>query len=458
MRNILFDNVVINNDTYYFLYIGELKGYGINLFLKDFFEKRLSKNVDIIAIIPDVLEQYPYKNIIVSNSKAMDYYRDIGRLVSTRIDMNLFSKEISSNKRVLDLVKQLVSKQGELYINVFEHYSSLSLGSVEGTKVIGPEKELVKKLNNKIQQTSLLKGLMPMPRVHICKTLKEVIDIFEREKESFKDGMFVSMPYSAAGSNSAIVHSKEEILNRFQDKNSQYLISQYIPHRYDPTVLGVVINEDNVYIAGVADQRIEEGNKFTGSTFPSKLESNIVQKLREYTRTVGKTLAKEGYRGIFGCDYIVDEMENIYFIEINARKQGTTMEFCCTLDIAFDVDIPNLPEIEFYAVNYSEPPPNLMEMGDFSGISWSTYNYKMKKDAETCAFIPHFKYEREMFKNVANLTKKEFAILEHVGNHIAVKKGSFLGRVVSVGKNREDAEEGIKIGKSILENTICKED
>ncbi len=457
MNDIIFDNVSLNKNTYYFLYVGEFKAYGINMFFKEFLEKKLSKEVDFIAIMPDVLEQYPYGNIIISNSKAKKFIEEHKQAVSVRINMNLFSEQISNSKRVNDLISYLVKKQGELYINVFENYHTLNF-ALPGVEIIGPKKELAHKLNNKINQIALLKETVPLPKIHVCKGLREVVDIFEKEKEIFKNGMFISMPYSAAGSNSAIVFSEEEILNRFHEKDSQYIISQYIPHKYDPTVLGVVINEESVYIAGVADQRIEERNKFTGSTYPSVLDVKIIRSLKEHTRNVGKVLAKVGYRGIFGCDFIVDNNDQIYFIEVNARKQGTTMEFCCTLENAFQNLAPNLPEIEFYAVKFSKPPNNMTEIDNFNILNWSTYNYKMKKDAKTCGFIPHFRFEREMFKNVIKFSKKEYAILEHIGDNMIIKKGGFLGRVISVSKKREDVIKGIEMGKSLIESTICKKE
>jgi hypothetical protein len=99
---------------------------------------------------------------------------------------------------------------------------------------------------------------------------------------------------------------------KFKLENIQYLVSRYMPHEDDPTVLGVVANEKDVYIAGVADQRIEHGNRFTGSTYPSKLPPDIITTLGELTRKAGKWLAANGYRGIFGCDYIVNATKKIF--------------------------------------------------------------------------------------------------------------------------------------------------
>ena len=134
-------------------------------------------------------------------------------------------------------------------------------------------------------------------------------------------------------------------MKRFEDKRQNYLISRYLPHDYDPTVLGVVANENDIYIAGVADQFIEHDTQFVGSVFPTALEENMIIQIEQHTRPVGQWLAREGFRGIFGCDYLVDPEGGVFFIEVNARKQGTAMEFCCTLENTLPKGSAMLPEL-----------------------------------------------------------------------------------------------------------------
>lgn len=133
----------------------------------------------------------------------------------------------------------------------------------------------------------------------------------------------------------------------FGNTNDVYLISLFIPHQLDPTVLAVVANEDDAYIAGVADQVIVDGNRFIGSKFPSTVNNKQRTKLYDYPTEVGKMLGRKGYRGIFGCDYLVDNDGEVFFLEINARKQGTTLEFCFTLEQSLPEGSPMLPELGY---------------------------------------------------------------------------------------------------------------
>jgi hypothetical protein len=267
--------------------------------------------------------------------------------------------------------------------------------------------------------------------------------------------LFVSLEKSAAGANSMIARTTDEIAARFcEEGNATFLLTAFIPHVADPTSLGVVINEEEVFVAGIADQKIN-GTRFEGSIYPSRLSEAVQKELIRLTRIVGKKMAALGYRGIFGCDFIVTKEGVIYFIETNPRKQGTTMEFCCMLDGVLPANAPNLPELEYYAVMHSRPASNMKEpLLGTKTIFWETYNYKVHRDVAVYTYLPQYNNEKEMFENIfKNKTKKEYIILEHAGDNFSVKNGSFLGRVVSVGRSYRDTDIGIDMGKKILEYT-----
>jgi len=268
--------------------------------------------------------------------------------------------------------------------------------------------------------------------------------------------LFISLELSAAGANSIIANNLRAIENKFKTNvNDTFLITEFIEHISDPTTLGVVINEDDIFVGGVADQRID-GTKFKGSTYPSKMSQKVQEEIIEQTRLVGKKMAQLGYRGIFGCDFIVTDTGDIYFIETNPRKQGSTMEFCCALKTQLPLGAPNMPEIEFYAVTESRKAPRMREPNHFNtDIFWGTYNYKIDNKLTTHSYLPQQRGEIEMFQSVAKRKiNKEFMILEHIGQDFFVNEGSFLGRVIATGKNYKDLEDGIEMGRRIINYTV----
>ena len=463
--DILYTNFTYNPDCYYFLYIGDLKAYGLNAFIKETLKRRIyDKEVQFIAIIPDICIQYNYTNIFVINPEARQnsVIGESGEVdlkplkKSCRIKYDTFISAVSNSFTIRQLIDRILKKQNQLFISLYESIEELTLDEIPGVSILGPDKTLAKKFNNKTIQYELLDRLVPIVDYRICGNLEELLQTTSRLREKWGEGIFISEPYSAAGSNSAITHSQEQVTTMFTDPDGLYLISRYIPHKYDPTVLAVVANENDVYIAGIADQIIVGGNRFVGSNYPTILPDKVQEKLRQHTIEVGKLLGTNGYRGIFGCDYLVNDNDNVFFLEINARKQGTTLEFCHTLEQSLPEGSPSLMELEYFAVTEDRFPKNTAELKKNNrNLHWGTYNYKIETQKRTTGYIPQNVYERETFKKVANGDLlKDFAILEHVGTNFYVMPGTFLARVVSVAKNRDDVNEGLCQGVGFIKQTI----
>ena len=82
--------------------------------------------------------------------------------------------------------------------------------------------------------------------------------------------------------------------------------------------------------------------KYVGADFVyyQQLNSDLKNKVNEYNKIIVKKLKKLGYKGILGVDYIIDEDDNIYFMEINPRFQSSSfiisknLEKYCSTSIA----------------------------------------------------------------------------------------------------------------------------
>lgn len=462
---VLFSNFTYNPDNYYFLYVGDLKNYSLNYFVKETLERRLNrKNVQFIAVVPDVCIQYNYQNLMVINPVATEDMilnhtfsgQNSPPRKSCRLKASTFMSAVSTSPTVRRLIDTILDHQNQLYVNLYESVVEMTLDTIERVSILGPNKDIAKQYNNKVFQHRVLKGVVPLIEGFCCSGRQELLDTTENLWHLWPEGVFVSAAYSAGGANSAITRSQREVADRFPDEDMEYLVTRYIPHSLDPTVLAVVANEHEVYIAGIADQVIIDGNRFIGSTFPSVTTAEQQAQLRDYTVKVGKVLGAAGYRGIFGCDYLVDLEGNIHFLEINARKQGTTLEFCFTLEQSLPEGAPMLPELEYYAVMENRFPSHALEMnGNYRGIHWGTYNYKITALKITKGYIPQNPYERETFRKIAKKELiKDFVILEHLGTNFLVAPGTFLARVVSVARNREDVAEGLCQGVGFIQQTI----
>ncbi len=458
MGDIHFSNFKLEDNTEYFFYIGELKNYGLNIYLRDALNRYFNRRFDFIAIVPDVFEQYNYENLIVINPMIKDWACHYGPNVCCRVSAPKFMECVSDTREIKALIRRLLNRQNRIYIYMYESLPEMTLNTIPGVSILGPDPKIASRVNSKIYQYTSLQNLLPVVDFRLCEGLDALIRTTEALRPEWTDGIFVTQEYSAAGVNSIVSHATGDITAKFHEADETYLISRYIPHPHDPTVLAAAASEDDIYIAGAADQRIVNGTRFTGSVFPSVLAPDIIERLREHTIAAGRWLAGQGYRGIYGCDFLVDHAGDIRFLEINARKQGTTLEFCCTLEQSLPPGSPMLPELEFYAVEEGVFPVNTRELrSNPKNLHWGTYNYKMFDTVQTDNYIPHSIGEREAFKRVAdgNL-KKDFLILEHTGSDFVVAEGAFIGRIVALGHDHHSVRQGLKQGRKTIELTIAQ--
>jgi len=455
MPGIYFSNLSLDDDTDYFLYIGELKNYGLNVYLREALTRIFGRPFDFISIVPDVFEQYSYRNLMVINPRVATDACRYGPNFACRISAETFMAAVSENSQVRDLVERLRQRQADVFIYMYESLPEMTLDRLPGVQVLGPDSHVARRVNSKTYQFTHLTDRAPVPEFRVCRGTDGVLEAAGALWGQWSDGIVVTREFSAAGANSMVAHSPDGVRERFGEASGDFLITRYIPHDADPTVLAVVAGEDDIYIAGVADQCID-GTRFTGSRFPSALDAKIQEILRRHTRDMGNWLAGEGYRGIYGCDFVIDHAGQVIFLEINARKQGTTLEFCNTLEQSLPPGTPMLPELEYHAVVEGRLPPRAVELtGNPKQLHWGTYNYKIHQTVRTNGYIPQSNRERDAFRQVANgKLQKDFLILEHTGHDFIVAEGSFIARIVSLGHDRASVEQGLRQGRKTIELTI----
>ncbi|MCP4023910.1 MAG: hypothetical protein GY729_18845, partial [Desulfobacteraceae bacterium] len=106
MPSFHFSNFHLEDDTKYFLYIGELKNHGLNHFLNDALQRIYDEKFKFIAIVPDVFEQYNYDNLIVINPLIDVYTKKYGPNVSCRAPVREFITTVSETREVRDLIQE----------------------------------------------------------------------------------------------------------------------------------------------------------------------------------------------------------------------------------------------------------------------------------------------------------------------------------------------------------------
>jgi len=455
VSGVVFSSVELNPDAVYVLYVGELKSHCLNEFVREALRRRLGTHFDIISIVPDVLAGYTEPNLVVINPQARRLSEQMGRTVALRPPVSEFLRHVSESEFVRGTVGAILTRQDVLYVWMFESRPELALLDMEGVRLLGPDPLLARKLNGKPWQYETFHGLIPIPDYRVCHGRRELLAVTSELLASWSSGLFISLEHSAGGAQSMIARTSDEVAARFADAQATYLVTRYMPHVHDPTTLAVVANERDVFVAGVADQRIESGNRFCGSTCPAALPAALQEELCDCTRLVGRKLGELGYRGIFGCDYIVDARGQFRLVEVNARKQGTTMEFCCALEAGLPPGAPNLPELEYCAVVHSEFPEDMeAPRPGAASLHWGTFNLKANEPVVTRHFLEQEMPERGLFRRVASGGQGGCLFLEHVGADMHVEPGCFVGRVVAVDSSRQGMLSRLQQGREQLAGSI----
>lgn len=193
-----------------------------------------------------------------------------------------------------------------------------------GWKLLNPSADLAERVEAKISQTRWLSDLarfLPSFAVRTCKELR-----FDGEP------LIVQFNHSHSGLGTILMDSTEKL---------EYLKTTFPdrPVRITRFIKGAMITSNNI----VAGERVLVGNisyqitglpKFTDNSFAtvgndwglgSKLMTEkLLNDYNEIVQAIGKRLAREGWRGCFGTDCIIEEgTGKLYLIEINARQTAS---------------------------------------------------------------------------------------------------------------------------------------
>jgi len=254
------------------------------------------------------------------------------------------------------------------------------------------------------------------------------------------------------GSKSLFARSESDIIDKFGETEGPFLITGLIENTISPTVLGVIANKDDIFIATVIDQ-IMEGPKYRGSVFPSVLKETIIEEMREITRKIGKIMGKKGYRGVFGCDFLVTEEEKVYFVEINPRKMGSTLESSLFLKSLYP-DYPSIPELEFRAVTQGTFGTETKELPmKPDAPSWGISYVRTLEKKIVIKDIKNSPGEKELFYDPKAGDDERISIMEHVGAGTIVERG-YLGRVITVAKNQASVRKNLQKGEKMVWETV----
>ncbi|MCM1222840.1 MAG: ATP-grasp domain-containing protein [Lachnospiraceae bacterium] len=158
-----------------------------------------------------------------------------------------------------------------------------------------------------------------------------------------------------------------------QLKKSKYLVSPYFRNSSSINMHMVVYEEEVVLFPGSIQITCDLDDKlqYFGGDFAAydDLSSELKSQINTRTHIIGEVLQQMGYRGVAGVDYLVPDDNEIRFVEINPRFQGSTMALN---QILLKSELPSIQQYHIEAFSSRVPsvrPERIIDV-DYALVSY----------------------------------------------------------------------------------------
>lgn len=366
MDLLLDDDIYTNKIEYFFSLHGPRFEY-MNNSMAASLSKRFGKEFRPIRILnawPS--QQYDTGNYVILNKKSYKLSKDLGKPVVYLPDYEDVNVEFTQNKTIQSIASKLLKKQKTVYVYPFTT-SFLDLPPDIFT-VLGPDSKLAKKYDDKVNQVRLFEQL-DLPRNN-ARVYKSEEALLANEAEVIP--CYLSAAYTSGGNESGLIYDSEmlhEFLARLRpvNKRSHFLVADIFEDLVlAPNVNALVTEQGNTYILVIADQ-ILQGNRYLGNLYPSIAEVKHLKQIQDTTKILGEHLAKEGYKGLFGCDFLINRKGNLVAVDLNPRHQGG---YACN-GLALQQKNISLTDIELATYEGEEVTISQKELDKDLDFAWS---------------------------------------------------------------------------------------
>jgi hypothetical protein len=211
-----------------------------------------------------------------------------------------------------------------------------------GKKVFAIDSQLFEKLNNKFEQSKLISNFLD--KSNFLNFINEKKSVFKTEItlknpkyfdsfiKRFQLPFVVSGSLSDSGSGIFLIKNYSDFIKAiFQIKSPVIRVEKFIECAVPLSQMAIVFGNKRILkyqpSIQIITNLIQENHfEYIGNDFVIgphlKHKYTVIDKVNNLTDKVGQFLHSVGYRGIFGCDYLV-KGKNIYFVELNPRYVGS---------------------------------------------------------------------------------------------------------------------------------------
>ena len=217
--------------------------------------------------------------------------------------------------------------------------------------------EIIDIFDDKIKTRSYFKSIIPM----LDYTTIKGSDFRYKDFSINQTPLVIQLPYGGGGSKTFLCTADNyKEVEKKCDNNEMYSVSVYRQNRCDYNI-HCVIAKEQIMLFAPSMQVLEISDKieYDDSDYNISLPDDVKFKMRDYSLRVCEHLQKKGYRGVAGIDYIYPDGE-LYFIEINPRFQGSTVDLEVLLKESL---LPSIYDYNYRAFKNLEMPDNKNMIG-----------------------------------------------------------------------------------------------
>jgi hypothetical protein len=297
-------------------------------------------------------------------------------------------RDYSTSAQFLDIMQNSPEFKKNIdykYIWTYQAYSWTNDLKYSGKIVFSIDYFLFLKLHNKLIQRKLLIEHASLPNEDTINLKKNLINssvlletrIFPKQKieydvliKTYNSPFVVCASNSNGGEGIFKISNKNEYYDAIRSINTPVIRTEkYLENGIPLNQIGFVLNNGVIIKYKPSIQiikNIHQSNKmeYAGCDFNNNYLNSSFETLTnvtELTHSIGKILFQMGYRGTYGCDYLIID-NAIHFIELNPRYQASTL-------------IPNL-----HIGNHDLFAPHILHILGFIDIYYPTLNQYADKD------------------------------------------------------------------------------
>lgn len=358
------------------------------------------------------------------------------------------------NKEVQEYIKSF-GRGGKAVFLMFDEETE-RLAKEIGLKVWFPKAKLRNRMDDKIETVRIgnKAGVPSVPNQLV--RVKSYADLTKKTQEKLGTDLVVQTAYGDSGHTTFFIKNeadfdkhKDEILEADEVKVMKRINCRGSAIEACATQHGTIVGPLMTELVGFKDITPYKGGWCGNEIFSTAFTPAIREKAREYTFQFGEQLRKEGYRGYFELDFLVDtDTDTLYLGELNPRVTGASsmtnhaafahadaplflfhlLEFSKK---EFDLDIEavngrwadaeNIDSWSQIVIKQTDDTVELITQAPQTGI------YKVNKHGQL--EYSHFDYHRRMVKSE---DQAFFLRIAQVGDYRY--KGADLGILISRGR------------------------